>query len=216
MPMATLGTLIRVLSFFLVRKIIMSEKRDILSSIYIYDGSFEKGDAGYPLIRLAAARYAGEKGLPYAFPEAEICREERGKPYFTDIPLEFSLSHSGQMWMCMISEKPCGLDLQQIRDCDAERIAARQYTPEERHYVDLWGIDGFFSVWVRKEAFVKCTGQGLFTDMPSTVNADAELYRQVEWKGKRYFFTDIEIGPQLKCAVCTEDEKETKIEMRLL
>ena len=39
----------------------MSEKRDILSSIYICDGSFEKGDAGYPLIRLAAARYAGEK-----------------------------------------------------------------------------------------------------------------------------------------------------------
>ena len=184
-----------------------------MNSIYVYDGPFQKGDAGYDLVRMAAAGYVEENGLHWDVLGAEILREDKGKPYFTDIPIEFSLSHSGQMWMCMFSESPCGLDLQQIRACDFEAVAARQYSQEERHYVDLWGLDGFFDIWVRKEAFVKCTGQGLFSDMPSTAE-EGELCGQVQWKGKTYYFTDIPIDPGIRCAACTE--RETEIELRIL
>lgn len=185
-----------------------------MSRIYLYDGPFEKGEAGYPLVQLAGERYAQEMGLNYDFSSAQICREEKGKPYFVDIPLEFSLSHSGQMWMCIVSDSPCGLDLQQIRACSFEAVASRQYSEEEQHYTALWGIEGFFDIWVRKEAFVKCTGQGLFSHMPSVAGKDGDLCRTVRWKGKQYFFTDIDIGPELRCSVCSE--KELSIEMRLL
>lgn len=185
-----------------------------MSSIYIYDGPFEKGEKGYELIRRAAVRYCGEAGVDYPVLTAEILREEKGKPYFVDIPLEFSLSHSDALWMCMVSQQPCGLDLQHVKDCRFEEIARRLFTEEEQHYVALWGIEGFFDVWVRKEAFCKCTGQGIFSDMPSVVSANSDLLMEIFWQDREYFFTEIEIAPDIKCAACTDDE--VQVNMRAL
>lgn len=185
-----------------------------MSSIYLYDGPFEKGEKGYGLIRQAAVRYCGEAGLDYPVLEGEILKEEKGKPYFVDIPLEFSLSHSGELWMCMVSQQPCGLDLQHVKDCKFKEISKRLYTREEQHYVDLWGLEGFFDVWVRKEAFCKCTGQGIFSNMPGVVNGNSDFLMDVTWGDKKYFFTEITIAPDIKCAVCTDDE--VQVNMRLL
>ena len=166
------------------------------------------------MIRQAAVRYCGEAGLNYPVTEGKILREEKGKPYFVDIPLEFSLSHSGLLWMCMVSQQPCGLDLQHVKECKFEEISARLYTPEEQHYVELWGLEGFFDVWVRKESFCKCTGQGIFSHMPSVVDKKSELVMEAEWEDKDYFFTEITIAPDIKCAVCTIDE--VQVSLRLL
>lgn len=69
-----------------------------MNHIYLYEGPFEKGDKGYPMIKEAARRYALENDLNLDLEQAEIVREEKGKPYFADLPLEFSLTHSGQLW----------------------------------------------------------------------------------------------------------------------
>lgn len=185
-----------------------------MNHIYLYEGSFEKGDKGYPMIKDAARRYALESGLNFDFEQVQIVREERGKPYFADLPLEFSLTHSGQLWMCLFSQQPCGIDLQQVRSCEYEKIAGRQFAEEEQHYVKLWGLAGFIDLWVRKEAFCKCTGQGFFTEMPSMVDADSNLCEEVIWKEKNYYFTEIPIAADLKCVVCGEEKMD--IEMRIL
>ena len=172
--------------------------------IYIYDGSFDRGDRGWMLVREAAARYGFELDLPYDFEAAEIQRTDRGKPFFVDIPVEFSLSHSGVMWMCMFSDTPCGLDLQEAEaDRDWEAIAKRRYTAEEQHYVDLWGVEGFYEIWVRKEAFGKCTGRGIFSQMPSMVDEDYELCEAVEYEGQTYHMEGLAVLPSVKCAYCT-------------
>lgn len=185
-----------------------------MSHIYIYEGPFERGEKNRPLIRRAAALYAQEKGLDYPVYEAEIIRTEKGKPFFADIPLEFSLTHSGQLLMCMVGETPCGLDLQEVKPCDFEKLSARFFTPEEAHYVKLWGEEGFFDIWVRKEAFCKCTGQGFFSDMPSVADENSRLLKKVNQQGRDYFFTEIQIAPELKAAACATCEEQ--IEMRLL
>ena len=185
-----------------------------LHSIYLYEGPFEKGEKGYPMIREAARRYALERGLDVHWSQAQIVREEKGKPYFADIPLEFSLTHSGQLWMCLFSPLPCGIDLQHVKPMEYEKAAKRQYTDQEQHYVRLWGLDGFFDVWVRKEAFCKCTGQGFFSQMPSMVDGSQNLCEEITWKNKRYCFTEIPIADDLKCVVCGEDKMD--IEMRIL
>lgn len=187
---------------------------EILSSIYLYEGPFERGEKGYGLIRQAAVRYCGEAGLDYPVQEGQILRGEKGKPYFADIPLEFSLSHSGILWMCMVSQQPCGLDLQHVKECKFEEISRRLYLPEEQHYVELWGLEGFFDIWVRKEAFAKCVGEGIFANLPSVVNKTGDLYKEVKWNDREYFFTEITIAPDIKCAVCTDDE--AKVGMRML
>lgn len=113
--------------------------------------------------------------------------------------------------MCMVSQQPCGLDLQYVKDCKYEEIARRLFTKEEQHYVELWGQEGFFDVWVRKEALCKCTGQGIFSDMPSVADRNSNLLGTVAWNDREYFFTEIEIAPDIKCAACTDDEAQVVI-----
>ena len=179
-----------------------------MDSIYIYDGKFKHGDGGFPMIRSAAAQYCAENGIDFVPDKAEILRDEKGKPYFVDMSLEFSLTHTGSLWMCLFSESPCGLDLQLIRDCDYEAIARRYYLEDEQRYVKEKGREGFFDIWVRKEAYCKMTGEGLFGDMPSVLE-DAG-----EYNGRSYCFTEISIADDLRCAVCGSEKM--KIEMRVL
>ncbi len=183
-------------------------------AVYLYDGPFEKGEAGWPLIRAAAARHGAETGMEDDFLHAEILREEKGKPYFADAELEFSLSHSGLLWLCMFADRPCGIDLQQMKDCRYEEIAGRQFDEDEQHYVRIWGIDGFYQLWVRREAFCKCTGQGVFSQMPSMVSKDLDLLPEISWQGRTYYFTDLEIADDIKCAACTVEKAQ--IQWRVL
>ena len=186
-----------------------------MEQIYVYDGSFEQGDKGWSLIREAASRYGWELDLPYDFETAEIQRTDKGKPFFVDIPVEFSLSHSGIMWMCMFSDRPCGLDLQVVESSrDWETICRRRYTMEEQHYVKLWGIEGFYEIWARKEAFGKCTGQGIFSEMPSMVDENSALCKTVEYEGRKYYLENLMICPDMKCAYCLTEA--ASVELRIL
>lgn len=192
-----------------------------MNQIYIYDGYFEKGENGWPMIREAAARYGAEMGLAIDFKSAEIVRTEKGKPFFVELPVEFSLSHSGMMWMCLFSDRPCGLDVQVVTDSREENrkrrnITRRFYTQEEQHYVELWGEEGFYEIWVRKEAFGKCTGGGIFAKMPPMVDEKADLKDVLELDGIIYQMQSIEISPEVKCAVCVAASQQETIELRVL
>ena len=191
-----------------------------MNQIYIYDGSFDRGDLGWSLVREGACRYGWERNLPYDFEDIEICRTDSGKPFFVNIPVAFSLSHSGAMWMCLFSENPCGLDVQIVEeDRDWKIISQRRYTGEEQHYVELWGVEGFYEIWVRKEAFGKCTGRGIFSEMPSMVDENIELCAQVEYGQMTYSFGTVAISPEVKCAYCfadATDHMEMDVELRIL
>ena len=183
--------------------------------IYIYEGPFVKGDKGWKILKASAKRFFAERKLPYDMENVEIRRSEKGKPFFEDTPVEFSISHSGIMWMCLFSEKPCGLDLQEVESGrDWQAISRRYYTAEEQHYVELWGIEGFYDVWVRKEAFGKCIGQGFFADMPSMVDEETELRMQVKYEDTDYFFQEISLIPKIKCVACVLEREP--IELRIL
>lgn len=187
-----------------------------MNQIYVYDGAFQQGDRGWDLVRAAATRFGSELNLAYDFEAAEIQRTEKGKPFFVDIPVSFSLSHSGMMWMCLFAQGPCGLDLQIVESRrDWQAISSRQYTREEQHYVELWGIEGFYEIWVRKEAFGKCTGQGIFGEMPSMVDERSDLKPFVEFGDVTYHFGQIHIAPEMKCAYCVT-EQDMEPELRIL
>lgn len=180
-----------------------------MNSVYIYDGDYKTGKEGEHLVRLAAARHCLEAGLDFDPRSAEIVRDEKGKPYFAEVPLEFSLTHSGKLWMCMFSDAPCGLDLQLMKECDYERLADRWFLPGEADYVKEIGEEGFFQIWVRKEAYCKMTGEGLFGGEMPDVLAD-----EGRCGGRPYAFVEIEISDEMKCAFCTSGDRE--YELRIL
>ncbi len=180
-----------------------------MDAIYIYEGAHGKGQEGHELVRMAAAMYTAELAMDFDPWKCRISTEDKGKPFFEGRPFEFSLSHSGSLWMCAFSDGPLGLDLQIVRDCDCHKLAERFFLREEARAVKEQGRDMFFRIWVRKEAYCKMSGAGFFGgDLPPVLK-DKGVYG-----GRPFFFREIEIADDMKCVMCTE--KISEPEMRML
>ena len=97
-------------------------------NIYLYEGKEIKGPFSEELVKEAAAAFGREQGLQIGAQEnLRIERKDGGKPYFPLLPIEFNVSHSGLMWICMMGFSPCGIDIQEIKDCAYKKIAARLF-----------------------------------------------------------------------------------------
>lgn len=93
----------------------------------------------------------------------QIAITERGKPYFVDSPYHFSISHTKRRVTCAISDRPIGIDIEEIdRDIDL-RLADKILSPGERTEYDKAEDKriALLTFWVLKEAQTKCTGEGL-------------------------------------------------------
>lgn len=79
-----------------------------------------------------------------------------GKPVFTNCPLHFSLSHSGSLAAALISDAPCGVDVEIIRPEIEAKLRQRVLTEAE-----LARGEDFFSAWTKREAAAKLSGAGM-------------------------------------------------------
>lgn len=87
-----------------------------------------------------------------------IAKTELGKPYFADCPdMHFNLSHSGDYVVCAISDEEIGVDIQKWKEPVKESMEKRVLHEKEQGF--------FFDIWAAKEAYCKCTGEGLAKDM---------------------------------------------------
>ena len=99
----------------------------------------------------------------YGGPLPEIRYMERGKPYFADSPLHFSISHTPRHAVCVLSERPVGVDCEELdRNINlalAEKILSPSELQQFRQAEDP--RRALLTFWVLKEASVKCSGEGL-------------------------------------------------------
>lgn len=130
----------------------------------------------------------------------QILRTPKGKPYFKDGSLEFSVSHTGKLWVCLISneQEPVGVDVQAMRPCHREKIAERYYTADEQEFVSATGEAGFFQIWTRKEAYAKYTGEGLNERIASFSTL----------KKSPVQFVDFDIWAGVKGSCCMKEKSE--------
>ena len=116
----------------------------------------EGHQAGRMLLAKLYREYTGNE-MP------EILVTHRGKPYFQDSPLHFSISHTKGHVFCALSDKPVGIDAEELdRDIDL-RLAEKILSPMEKAQLDASPDKrlALLTFWVLKEASAKCTGEGL-------------------------------------------------------
>ena len=99
----------------------------------------------------------------YGKPLPEIRRTKLGKPYFVDCPLHFSISHTKNYVFVALSDRPIGIDAEEL-DRDIKLSLAEKFlSPGE--YVQYENAQdkrlALLKFWVLKEAAGKCTGEGL-------------------------------------------------------
>jgi phosphopantetheinyl transferase len=95
-----------------------------------------------------------------AMPESRLTN--RGKPYFTDGKLHFSVSHTDRRVFCVLSDNPVGIDAEELgRDIDL-RLAEKIVSPTEKQRLDRAEDKrlALLKLWVLKEAYAKLTGRG--------------------------------------------------------
>ena len=93
----------------------------------------------------------------------EIKLTERGKPYFSDSPWHFSISHTKRRAFCVLSPTPVGIDAEE-RDRDISlRLADKILSHSEREQFDAAQDKriALLKFWVLKEAAAKLSGEGL-------------------------------------------------------
>lgn len=114
----------------------------------------------------------------------EILIADRGKPYFKDGSAHFSISHTKRRVFCVISDKPVGIDAEEIdRDIDLQLAAKILSENEKRRYeAALDKRQTLLRFWVLKEALAKASGEGL-RGYPNKTDCDPFDPRIIETDG---------------------------------
>ena len=113
-------------------------------------------DAGRQLLE---QMYREETG--HSMPQI-ACRE-RGKPYFVDGGLHFSISHTKNYVFCVLSHKPVGIDAEEKDRKINLLLADKILSPAEKQRFDAAPDKpaALLKLWVLKEALGKLTGEGI-------------------------------------------------------
>ena len=106
---------------------------------------------------------------------ADFAEGPHGKPFLPERPdVCFSLSHSGERVLCVLSDLACGGDVEQIGR-GSPALARRFFTVEENaalsEEASAAGEEAFqrlfARIWTRKESLLKATGDGLSRPLSS-------------------------------------------------
>ena len=87
------------------------------------------------------------------------------KPYYTDVPVFFNISHSGERVMVALSPCEVGCDVE-VKSRNALSIAKRFFTEKEYEMLSSIGDEEaagheFTRLWTLKESVLKCCGDGI-------------------------------------------------------
>lgn len=128
-------------------------------------------------------------------------KNQTGKPYVVNANVFFSISHSGNLVVCGVSENEIGIDIERTRDIRI-KIAEKFANEAEVAYIGD-DINRFFEIWTLKEAFFKCKGTGLGSDIKS-VSFDVDNGNiTCSENGYKLFFEKISNG--YFCSVCIKN-----------
>ena len=117
--------------------------------------------AGYTELLRGLRLQFGIGGLP-AFDY-----NEHDKPFLKEHPdIHFSISHCKEAVGCLISDRPCGLDIEHIRKAK-EDLVRHTMSPQETEsiYADPFPDIAFTRLWTQKEAVLKLVGTGIVDDL---------------------------------------------------
>lgn len=96
---------------------------------------------------------------------------EHGKPSIVGRPdIHFSLSHCREAAICVLSDRPVGIDIESVGRYN-ERLA--RYTMNDEEMAQILAFNrpdiAFTRLWTQKEAVLKCTGEGIGNDLKNVL-----------------------------------------------
>ena len=133
----------------------------------------------------------------------EFSHNQYGKPLLLNSSnLHFNISHSGNLVVCALDNKPVGIDVEIHKSVNL-KIARRFFCQDENEFIlaDMdRSIERFYKIWTMKESYVKWEGRGMSTPFDSFSVLD--IMRQ-----DKMFFHSLDVRVDASCSICTKTEK---------
>jgi len=132
----------------------------------------------------------------------EILQTKYNKPYFKDDPVQFNISHSGEIVVCAICEKSLiGIDIEIISEISIEDCKWQMRENEWDTIISSDKIEeSFFNYWTQKEAVIKANGLGL--TIPLTTFEVLDGIAQIN--DQKFFLKEIKIDERYKCYISSD------------
>lgn len=115
---------------------------------------------------------------------------DSGKPFLEQHPdIHFSLSHSKTVALCVIDSEPVGADVEVVRHVSPELIDYTMNDEEQDWIRASQNTDeAFLTLWTRKEAVLKLTGEGIRNNMKNVL-MNSEKYSIETINTQHYVFS---------------------------
>lgn len=132
-----------------------------------------------------------------------IGTREEGKPFLRELPLAFSLSHSGPYVACAVADHEIGVDIQR-RSTAKKSLLRRCISERERAYIEASSdpAAAFTELWSLKESYVKALGVGLSLSF-SSFSIELSEPRRLAGDPEVSFWTFV--GEDYSLSVCALD-----------
>lgn len=150
-------------------------------------------------------------------------KNKYGKPYIKEYPqFNFNISHSEDIVVGAIDNRPIGIDIEKVKTINYEGIAREFFAEGELNYIIKDSLDNklerFYKIWTLKESYIKCCGQGLSLPLKSfSINIDDcdNIKMSINNENKEYKFKNFNIGLNYKLAVCSSNKDITNNIIRI-
>jgi len=102
---------------------------------------------------------------------------EHGKPYIANRPdIHFNFSHCHEAAVCVLSDRPVGIDVESIRSFKESLV---RYTMNEEEVACIMKTDRpdveFIKMWTKKEAVLKLSGEGISRDLKTLLTGQEQI-----------------------------------------
>jgi len=184
---------------------------------YIRAADRDRFSLGAVLMRLAVERVTGTPARTLEINRAcDRCGQQHGKPRFDGLPVEVSVSHSGEIAVVVVGgPDPVGVDVELVRPVSAAQLEPLVLAPGER--LPDSSDESFLRQWTRKEAILKATGDGLRTPLREVVlSGFGEPLAMLSYGGRRglrAYVQDLDSPPGYVAAVAVLGD-EAPIDVR--
>jgi 4'-phosphopantetheinyl transferase len=124
---------------------------------------------------------------------------DEGKPFYSGGG-KFNISHSGSFVTVAFSDKEIGIDIEKYAEFDVSAVADYLHLQEKKFIVDSNNsCDAFFTVWTRKEAYLKAKGIGIIEGLNNENCLESSIGLEEKW-----FLTSLPIVADYKLALCSQ------------
>ncbi|MEO4052748.1 4'-phosphopantetheinyl transferase superfamily protein [Solibacillus sp. CAU 1738] len=191
---------------------ISSERKEKVSKFHFDE------DKKRSILAEVLLRHSLKKNFGITHDQIQFTNNQYGKPNLKNFDqIHFNLAHSGDWVVCVVSDAPIGIDVEQITTIDMG-IAKAYFT--SREYKDILSqpkdkqIQYFYKLWTLKESYVKAEGKGLSIPLNSfsfCIQSQAIQMFESNQLSKKYSFQVFNLDDFHIVALCSKKFSEEPI-----